>query len=200
MRKLLVILGLVGVLAAEDAATAFKAVRAHYSKVKSLSGEFTQKICGEDLGYCMDMEGKFSASRPNLFRFDVSDPEEQLIVGDGEYTWIYWPGNNLVRKTASSEDPFFEVLLGGSEGVFRAESIGTEDGTELIVLVPADSMAGFDNVRLNVSPRDHTIVRITLDDGFGTITTYALSNVKYNPSLPAKTFQFTPPEGTVVEE
>jgi len=200
MRRLLVILGLVGVLAAEDAATAFQAVRDRYSKVKSLTGQFKQTVCSEDLGYCMDLHGKFSLRRPNLFRLDVSDPERQVIVSDGEYTWFYWPDSNLVRKTPGGANPFFDILLGSPDHGVQAESVALEEDSKLIVLVPVDSMASFRDIRLNVSPKDYSIMRIALDDGFGTVTKFELSHVKRNPDLPAKTFVFAPPEGTVVEE
>lgn len=187
-------------MSAEGPQSEFQAVIARYQKVNSLSGNFVQNINSEELDYSQQLEGKFYFARPNWFRFEVSSPENQIVVGDSEVTWFYWPDSNLVRKSMPVGNPFFEILLNSSEETFRPESVSSEDGTTVLTLVPNDSLAAFARIWLRLGPQTHLIEGITIDDGLGTETKYSLTELRYNPRLPAKLFRFVPPEGAVVEE
>lgn len=200
MKRLVWLLCLLGITSARDAQREFELVIARYRKVKTVKGDFVERICSEELGYCQSFEGGFYFARPDKFRFEVTDPVSQLTVGDSEELWIYEPDSARARKSPSIVNPFFAILLNSSSDVFAAESLGTEDEQTLLTLVPTDSLSSLSRIRLLLNPQDHSINDIQLDDGLGTVTRYTLSGVGYNPRLPDKLFRFVPPPGTTIVE
>jgi chaperone LolA len=200
MQLLLALVLVTGVTPGTDPQTEFNAVVARYQQVNYLNGDFSEIICSSSMGYCQQLSGKFWLARPNLMRFEVASPEKQVIVGDGEITWLFWPDSNLVRKIPGSTNPFFEALLGDSEQIFQAESLSVNNGIITLLLVPSDSMANFQSVKLQVTSANHDIVGVEVDDGMGNETTYTLLHVAYNARPSKTTFQFTPPPNAVVEE
>lgn len=194
------ILFLAGVALARDPATELEAVISRYHKANTITGNFEQNTCSEELGYCQTFAGKFWLARPDKFRFDMDEPFPQQMFGDSENLWVYLPDSSTARHAAAMVNPFFEILLNSSSEMFIAESLSTEDDQNRLTLLPADSMSSFQRITMLLDPDKHTINHIRIDDGFGNKTEYALTNVKYNAKFPAKTFKFVPPPGTVIEE
>jgi len=200
MRRLLCLLVLWGIAPAQDAATELDAVISRYRKVNTIRGSFEQSTCSEELGYCQTFAGKFWLARPDKFRFDMDEPFRQQMFGDSENLWVYEPDSSRARHTSAVVNPFFEILLNSSSEMFIAESLSVEDDQNRLTLLPADSMAGFQRITMLLDPASHAINHIRIDDGFGNKTEYALTGVKYNAKLPARTFRFTPPPGTTITE
>jgi outer membrane lipoprotein carrier protein len=201
MRVLLGLVCALGVLSAADAREELAAVVARYRKVTTISGEFAQRICSEQLGYDQELEGRFYFARPSRFRFEVTCPVKQIMVGDSAVTWLYWPDSNLVHKLARTPNPFFEILLNSSAGSFTPESLGRlEDGSTMLTLLPRDSLAAIRRIRLRLEPKTRSITDIRIDDGLGNDMRYSLTKLIYNSKLPAGLFEFKPPPGAVVEE
>jgi outer membrane lipoprotein carrier protein len=190
---------LLGAALARDARTEFESVIARYQKVNTITGKFEQSICSDEQGTCMDFAGRFSLARPDKFRFDVSDPFEQVLVGDSADLWVYFPESSMARHTPGMPNPFFEILLNSSTDVFQAESLTTQDHATRLTLLPTDSLASFQRIAL-VLADDLSITQIDLDDCLGNHTKYSLSDVKYNARIAGSVFKFTPPEGTSIEE
>jgi outer membrane lipoprotein carrier protein len=190
---------MLGAALARDAQTELESVIARYQKVNTIAGKFEQSICSDEQGTCMDFSGRFTLARPDKFRFDIADPFDQVLVGDSTDLWVYFPESSMARHTPGMPNPFFEILLNSSTDVFQAESLLTQDHATRLTLLPADSLASFQRIALQLTD-DHSITQIDMDDGLGNHTKYSLSGVKYNSRIADKTFEFTPPEGTNVEE
>jgi outer membrane lipoprotein carrier protein len=199
MRSIFCLVLLLGAAMAGDARTELESVIARYQRVNTVTGKFEQSICSEEQGTCEDFAGKFFLARPDRFRFDISEPFEQVLVGDSTDLWVYFPESSMARHAPGMPNPFFEILLNSSTDEFRAESLLTEHDTTRLTLLPADSLASFQRIALLLKD-DHSIIRIEMDDGLGNETKYSLSDVKYNARITENTLKFTPPEGTRIEE
>jgi len=199
MRSILCLVLVLGAALARDARTEFESVVARYQEVNTVTGKFEQSICSDEQGTCTDFAGKFSLARPDKFRFDISDPLDQVLVGDSSDLWVYFPESSMVRHTPGMANPFFEILLNSSTDVFQAESLTTDDHGVRLTLLPSDSLASFQRIALQLTG-DHSIAQIDMDDGLGNHTKYVLSDVKYNARIAGRLFKFTPPEGTTIEE
>ena len=194
------LLVLAGVALARDPSTELEAVISRYHKANTISGNFEQSTCSEELGYRQTFAGRFWLARPDKFRFDMDEPFPQQMVGDSENLWIYRPDSGAARHTDAVVNPFFEILLNSSLEMFVAESLTVEDDQNRLTALPADSMSSFQRITMLLDPEDHSINHVRIDDGFGNKIEYALTAVKYNAKLPARTFKFVPPPGTVITE
>jgi len=77
------------------------------------SAKFEQQVISPDGEIVMDGSGFVDIARPSLFRWETLDPDENLLVSDGESLWYYSPFIEQVtiynQEQAMEQTPF--VLL-----------------------------------------------------------------------------------------
>ena len=121
MKKLLfVVCGLLvsSVLWAQNITTAsayFKTISEYYGTLKDYEVDFEIKVDKTETA------GKISFKAPDLLRMDYSNPEEQVIVFNGETLTIYLPGSDAVLQQ--------QVQPGSTGG---AASLSTPQGLSLM--------------------------------------------------------------------
>lgn len=169
---------------------------------KSVEARFEQTVSGAAGQPAQRASGVMHVARPQLFRWDVKSPFEQLIVADGKQVWVYDPdlAQAVVRPfdrqladtpallfsgDAQKIGERYDVSLAGSDGDVRR-----------FVLKPHDAEALFES--LQVSFRKGRLSEMMLVDSLGQKTTIAFSDVKLNGKSPASLFRFEPPAGTDV--
>ncbi|MFV0575144.1 MAG: outer membrane lipoprotein chaperone LolA [Vibrio sp.] len=88
-------------------------LNARLSKNEGFSADFTQKVTSPDGEVLLDGKGKADISRPSLFRWETTEPDETLLVSDGKTVWYYSPFVEQVtimnQADATAQTPF--VLL-----------------------------------------------------------------------------------------
>lgn len=158
-----------------------------------------------------DMVGTLYYRAPNLLRIDFSEPEEQVLVSDGENLMIYVPAYNVVLQ---------QDLRGRRRSAEAVASMASEEGLSL--LRTNYSIAYLDDpdpVRLDDENNELvTKLRLTwrsTNEGFrqltlsinedllirrieGTTVNYAeirfdFENVRINQNIPATRFEYDPP-------
>lgn len=169
---------------------------------KSVEARFEQTVSGAAGQPAQRATGVMHVARPQLFRWDVKVPFEQLIIADGKQVWVYDPdlAQAVVRPfdrqladtpallfsgDAQKIGERYDVTLAGSEGDARR-----------FLLKPHDAEALFES--LQVSFRKGRLSEMLLVDSLGQKTTIAFSDVKLNGKSPASLFRFEPPAGTDV--
>ncbi len=152
-------------------------------------------------------EGQAMVARPNLVRWETTDPFRQLLISDGEGVWLYDP--DLEQATRRALDSELEdspaLLLGGDlarlSAAFlieeiRPEAAGEED--ELLYrLTPRRGEERFFQA-VEIRFRDGLPINMNIRDGLGRRTTLAFHGVIENPILASDAFRFEPPPGTDV--
>ena len=141
--------------------------------------------------------GRFIFSRPGLFRWTYEKPYQQILVGDGQYLWIWDPDlNQVIRKLLSQGlggTP--AALLSGSndlETSFDLSEGKSADQMSWVMAIPKNPDSGFQEVRLGF--RDHLLHQMKFKDTFNHWMTIDFSAVS-NSGVDSHAFQFTPPKG-----
>lgn len=176
------------------------------SKNKNFSVSFQQEAYSSLRNRTLTSKGTLSTQSPNLFRFEVLDPYQELYVSDGVDFWKYVSGLKHAQhlKAASTEFDFIKVLtnlasvektyrvsawtppssLAQNELAIKLDPIGDKNQKVLYAIV--DVKTGF----------IHELHFVQLN---GNRTRFVFTDY-VRKQLPKKMFQFTPPEGIVVND
>ena len=176
------------------------AVKNFNENIKSFAGDFSQTI--KNAKKTTTSQGTFAVLRPGFFKWTYHKPDEQLIVGDGNSVWLY--DKELAQVTQRKQ----QAVLGSSPAAilsdkaaldsnFTLKNDGEKDGLSFVIATPKTPDSEYKQIRLGFSD-NNTLKEMQLQDSFGNQTHIVFSNVKNNPDLPKKDFQFTPPDGVDV--
>ena len=209
--KFLIILAVFGlVLAAPNVSRADDAlmgkIQAHYQKVSSLSGEFTQVLVHKESGSRTEQAGKLEFRKPLLVRWEVTTPKrEELIVVNAKELWDYIPGEEIVYKypVALVQDSrtMIKVITGQSNlrEDFKVKADGKENGLNKLKLIPKEATQQITMAVIWVSD-DGIIKRAMIQDFFGNENDITFTSLKFDVPMQDSMFKFTPPAGVEVQD
>ncbi|MGH8114032.1 MAG: outer membrane lipoprotein chaperone LolA [Rhodanobacteraceae bacterium] len=167
----------------------------------ALRGDFTQTVYDAHGNITGSSHGKLALEAPRLFRWQVTDPYQQLIVADGHKVWVYEPDLQQVTVRDQGAEEAHSPLtvltdLSQLDNEFKATNVGMRDGLDWLRLVSRSKDPQFEYADIGfdaTGPR-----RMVFKDTLGNRTEIAFSGWQRNPELPAGTFTFVPPKGTDV--
>lgn len=199
--------GLATALAATPvrAAGALNALHEFLANTRTFKASFTQTIVGKSSKKPQVSSGMVTLSRPGKFRWEVSKPFSQLLVGDGAKVWLFDPDLKqvTVRKMADTLGGTPAELLAGEVGNMSAieknfllSEAPAKNGMAWVEARPRSQDGSFDRVRLGF--KDGQLTAMEMQDQFGQVTTVEFSAVERNPGLAPALFRFTPPAGVDV--
>ena len=173
-------------------------LRAFISETRSAKTNFVQVVLDSSGALAQESSGTVQFQRPGKFRWEYKKPFPQLIVGDGEYLWIYDRDLNQVTRRplgkALGSSP--AALLAGADDVekyFSLNAAGMKKKLDWLEAKPYDPESLFEKVLMGF--RDNALDTMELHDHFGQKTTIRLSNLVRNPSQSAGLYTFVVPEG-----
>ena len=185
------------------AATASPAadVEKYLSGLASWTADFEQTIDDGHGNVLRSAAGRLYLQRPGKFRWDYSQPSEQLVLADGKQIWFY--DKDLAQANVRDMDTSLAStpasLLSGSGSVsaqFNVTALGLSAGLQWFQLVPKHADTDFQLVRIGFDkgePRS-----MFLADKLNQITQLTFSHSKRNLPLAPDLFSFTPPPGVDV--
>jgi outer membrane lipoprotein carrier protein len=186
---------------AAASASAAAEVERYLSGLSSWSADFEQTIDDGHGNVVRSAAGRLYLQRPGKFRWDYSQPSEQLILADGKQIWFY--DKDLAQANVRDMDTSLAStpasLLSGSGSVssqFNVAALGLSAGLQWFQLVPKHSDTDFQLVRIGFDKGD--LRSMFLADKLNQITQLSFSKSKRNVSLEAGLFSFTPPPGVDV--
>ncbi|HSW94294.1 MAG TPA: outer membrane lipoprotein chaperone LolA [Gammaproteobacteria bacterium] len=149
-------------------------------------------------------DGKMSLRRPGQFRWDVMQPNRQLIVTNGQTIWIYDADLQQVtiRRLQKEAGEVPALLLSNTNETltkdFSVEKSG--DGkTQWFLLKPKDKSSLFEEIKLGFD--NQQITTMQLQDHLGHVTMIQFSHGVANRQLSAALFAFKAPAGVdVIDE
>jgi outer membrane lipoprotein carrier protein len=180
-----------------------------YSAMSGMQAEFTMTTRNPLLGTRVTSHGTLYQRRPDRIRLEFTDPSGDLIVGDGEYFWVYYPSVDPVQIT--------KTPAAGTAGVvdLQAQFVGdpitrfdhTAEGVEaiggreaaIVSLVPRENL-GYAKLKIWIDVQDNLVRRFEISDPNGVTRLLDLRNLETGPTLADSLFMFTPPPGTHVVE
>ena len=202
MRKWVMFIALSLFAGAAFAATGARArLDAFANGLHSLRGDFTQTVYDAHGNITGSSHGKLALEAPRLFRWQVSDPYQQLIVADGRKVWVYEPDLQQVTVRDQGAEEAHSPLtvltdISQLDNEFKAANTGMHDGLDWLRLVSRSKDPQFEYADIGfdaTGPR-----RMVFKDTLGNKTVIVFSGWQRNPDLPSGTFTFIPPKGTDV--
>lgn len=186
---------------ADAGAATLDRLRAFVKDTQTARTQFTQTVIGRDGRPGASAAGEFLLERPGKFRWTVTKPYKQLIVGDGERVWIFDEDLNqvIVRRIGDALGATPAALLSGNQDVERAftwQDLPPADGLEWLSATPISKESTFAEIRLGFDARG--LAALELVDAFGQRSLVRFSGFERNPKLPPGSFTFVPPKGADV--
>ena len=167
----------------------------------SWAADFTQTIDDGHGNVLRSAAGRLFLQRPGKFRWDYSQPSEQLVLADGKQIWFY--DKDLAQANVRDIDVSLAStpasLLSGSSSVnaqFNVKALPPNGGLQWFELVPKHADTDFQLVRIGFDQGE--LRSMFLADKLNQITQLTFSNSKRNIKLAADLFSFEPPPGVDV--
>jgi outer membrane lipoprotein carrier protein len=165
------------------------------------SADFKQTIDDGNGKVLRSAAGKLYLQRPGKFRWDYSEPSEQLVLADGAQIWFY--DKDLEQANVRDMDatlastPAMLLSGGGSVGTqFEVKALPASGGLEWFQLIPKHADTDFQLVRIGFDKGE--LASMFLADKLNQVTqltfTHQSRNAKFAPGL----FSFSPPPGVDV--
>jgi outer membrane lipoprotein carrier protein len=175
----------------------------HYlSGLSSWSADFKQTISDGHGKELRSAAGKFYLERPGKFRWDYSEPSEQLILADGKQIWFY--DKDLAQANVRDMDSTLAstpaMLLSGTGSVsaeFDIKALANDGGLRWFQLVPKHPNGDFQLVRIGFD-KDGELSSMFLADKLDQITQLSFTHPIKNPKFAPDLFTFVPPPGVDV--
>jgi outer membrane lipoprotein carrier protein len=175
----------------------------HYlAGLSSWSADFKQTITDSHGKELRSAAGKFYLERPGKFRWDYSEPSEQLILADGKQIWFY--DKDLAQVNVRDVDPALAstpaMLLSGTGSVsseFDIKALPNDGGLRWFQLVPKHPTTDFQLVRIGFD-KDGELSSMFLADKLDQITQLSFTHPTKNPKFAPDLFTFSPPPGVDV--
>lgn len=170
--------------------------------IQTMQADFQQTIQDGRGNTMQQSQGKMDLQRPGLFRWETTQPNQQLIIADSQFIWIYDKDLQQVTKQkqiSSTNAP--GLLLSDSVSHlaqrFNIRNLATTDNnTQQFILTPKASQDLFKSVQLTFS--NGILQQMILHDNLGQITQISFTDVNNNINLSHRLFQFIPPAGVDV--
>jgi len=182
-------------------ATPASDVEKYLANLATWSADFSQTIDDGHGKVLRSAAGKLYLERPGKFRWDYTEPSEQLVLADGKKIWFY--DKDLAQANVRDMDSTLAntpaSLLSGGGSVsnqFDIKSLGLSGGLEWFQLIPKHADTDFQLVRIGFDKGE--LASMFLADKLGQVTQLTFTHSSRNAKFPADLFSFTPPPGVDV--
>ncbi len=193
---------------AQDMNTAIdKAVRT-YDTVKTARGTMAQTNTSA-MGTVSNLTADFQQQFPSLLSVRYSAPKGDMLIGDGKFTWVYFP-NSVPGKVRKFEPGagvgninLIGVFLASPRTKYTLSDSGrqTVDGlvTRAVGLVPKQPMPEFRRATVWIEEATGIIRQFEFTDPSGAVRRIKFATLRVNVPVDASQFKFTVPRGVTVE-
>ena len=167
------------------------------NKMKSLTGDFKQKVTDQNGAILQEVSGQFFFKKPNLFKWDYLKPLKSQLISDGELLYLYDPDLKQVvisqLKKIGGVSPAMLLVTKDIESLFKITRIRDKE-IDWFKAVPHDpEKANFKEVFINFS---HDRLKfMTIIDGFDNKTEIQFININQNLKINDAFFLFNTPDG-----
>lgn len=185
-------------ISAKDADT--EKLSNYLNNLQTMQAHFVQKTLDrEGTRVLQENQGQMIFKKPDLFRWSVESPIQQLIVTNGVKLWIYDIDLEQVSVQAIQQgehDKPAMVLLNNTDELdqrFYIRPFKDDKPGEWFELMPKQKDSQF--VRMGLYFEQGLLQQLQFEDLAGQLSDITFSKVKRNLTVNNKTFEFTPPKG-----
>lgn len=185
-----------GLLAAGQAFAADQGqlLREKLKQFDQFHAQFSQQVFDKKGTLLQESYGQMDVQQPNKFRWQTREPDESLIISDGNSVWLYNPGLDSV--TAMSLDSTIEqspLWLIANQQSSAWENFKVTGGKEHFVITPKDPQSLTHKIEIFFG--DGEISKLMIEDRQGQYSHFHLSEFQPLQNKAADLFKFEVPEG-----
>lgn len=181
--------------------TAEMPLREFLTGLRSLAGDFEQRVYDETGALLETSLGQLRMARPRRFSWLYREPFRQTIVSDGQQLWLY--DEDLAQVTVSTVGESLAgsaaQLLGDEDDPavhYRISPLPPRENLQWLELVPKAASSQYTRIELGFAGT--TLARMRLADNLGQVTELRFESLSRNLALPADSFDFRVPPGVDV--
>ncbi|KPD02013.1 outer membrane lipoprotein chaperone LolA [Moellerella wisconsensis] len=200
--KKMILLGaalVVSLYSAMTLADASQDLQTRLNKVNSFHANFSQKVTSAEGDLIQEGRGELWIQRPNLFNWNMTSPDESVLISDGKDLWFYNPFVEQVTVTslndATNDTPFMLITRNNPQDWKQYSIIQQGNSFDLKPKQLNGTLKGFS---ITVSP-DGTIEKFSAIEQDGQVSAYQLNTQKNGPVDKSK-FRLKIPQGVTLDD
>ena len=167
--------------------------------IKTFSASFEQQVTDAQNKLLQQGKGQLMIKQPARFRFETTEPEPNLFIGDGATLWFYnEPLEQLTIYDAQNEvnrTPF--VLLTSTKAELWQQYDVTLQGEKFVIRSKA---ADSPVKQLTLSYSGSALSKMQVLDKNQQLSEFNFTLVQLNITLDDSLFRFDPPEHTDIDD
>lgn len=169
------------------------------AKLATYQANFTQTVVDFENTLLQQATGRFVLQQPNKLYWELFEPNESVLLADGDNIWNIDPF--LEQVVVNAADLALEnnplILLTNPDSSQWQEFEVSQSASQFII-TPRELKGGIESLRLVF--KDDTLVELESIDGQQQKSVLLFSEIKQNHSLPADTFIFVMPDGYELDD
>ncbi len=163
------------------------------------SAKFEQQVISPDNEVVMEGSGLVDIARPSLFRWETLDPDENLLVSDGQSLWYYSPFIEQVtiynQEQAMEQTPFV-LLTRNRPSDWDAYNVEQENDVFTLTPTSVESNQG----QFQITIDDKGVVKgFNVLEQDGQKSLFSFNDVKQQKPASSR-FAFEVPDGVEVDD
>jgi len=165
-----------------------------------LSAQFTQQVFDQEGNMLQEGLGEFSLLKPNLVRWQTNEPDESLIVSDGNTLWFFDPFiEQATAYTLSNAIANTPILLLTNQEQTMWDNYDVKKQSDDHYLIHA--LASNSQVKtLELMFTDSVLSGFTIIDATGQLSKITLTEQITNGNQVPEDYSFTVPEGVHLDD
>lgn len=175
-----------------------------YESLQSFDAKFAQVLRNPTSGEEQERSGMLFFKKPNLVRWETTQPENELLIVGRVVVWDYFADEGVAYKYATDNVLDSKTMIRFISGQARLDQDfwitpeGEEGGLKKLDLVPKEPEPQLVRAFVWVEPETAMLRKILLQDFYGNENEVSFEDVRTNPDMPDDLFEFEPPLGTEV--
>lgn len=170
------------------------------SKLQSYRADFTQTIISGRGQILQQASGKMTLQRPGRFRWEVEQPNKQLLIADNQRIWFYdidLRQITIQKQQVENVNTPAALLSDTPKNLVKHFIINSLTNNQGFRLVPKNKNALFQSITLVF--QKNQLREMILIDKLGQQTIINFSHIELNPHLASGTFHFVMPTNKNIE-
>ena len=176
------------------------ALKKKLASIRQFSAHFEQTVTDAQGKPLQNGSGEMVLQRPDHFRWEAKQPDDNLILSDGKAVWLYDPFVEQVTVMSLSKavvnTPF--LLISSTDDKIWKNYLIDQDGSAFTITSKQKDQR-IESLRMVFDDKNH-ITRMEVSEAQGQRSEFTLSAFNANPTIKADTFNFKTPEGVTVDD
>ncbi|TEW54955.1 outer membrane lipoprotein chaperone LolA [Psychromonas sp. RZ22] len=170
------------------------------SKVTTINADFSQQVINPEGALIQESWGQLTIARPGNFHWQVTKPDQELIVSNGKDMWLYSPFIEQVTimnfSDAIAGTPF--ALLSGADKSEWAHFNVRKQGDRFIVKNIENKQSS--NTFTFIFDKNNNVSEFIVEEEQGQKSIFKLSNNRTDVKLAKDFFEFKIPKGIEIDD